>query len=119
MTTISLRDPKADSVPAELPPLPIGSLAVATCNLLDEAAGLPQPRFIDISDTQHIGLQFAPDISSVRAMARWALRFGGHLITEPGMGKRHSEIWCRLTFGYHGVDVKLYAHIPAAAAKKH
>ena len=116
MTSTRIYDPKADSALAELPPLPIGALVAGTLNLLDEAIDLPQPQLITISDTQSVSLQFGPEPSSLRAISRWALRFGGLLTTQPLNGKRGPKTRCRLEFGYYGVAVDAYAHIPAAAA---
>ena len=114
MTTIHTHDP--GSALAELPPLPIGALVVGTFNLLDEAIDLPQPQEIHVSDLQRIELQFAAEQSSLRAITRWALRFGGVLTSEPHDGDRGPQTWCRLHFDYYGVAVKAYAHVPAAPA---
>ena len=117
MTSIHIHDSKtADSALAELPPLPIGALVVGTYNLLCEAADLPQPQYLTISDTQHIDLQFAGDPSSARAITRWALRFGGLLASEPHEGERGPQTRCHLEFDYYGVTVKVYAYIPAGTA---
>ena len=44
MTTIHIYDAKADGSASEkLTPLPISALVIATWNLLEEAADLPQP----------------------------------------------------------------------------
>ena len=51
MTIIRIYDPKDGPALPELPPLPIGSLAVGTLNLLQEAANLPQPRDITVATT--------------------------------------------------------------------
>ena len=86
---------------------------VGAVNLLGEAAGLPQPQQITISDTQHISLQFAPEPSSVRAITGWAQHFGGVLASEPHEDEHGPQTWCRAEFGYYGVAVNAYAHIPA------
>ena len=52
MTSIHIYDPKDGPALPELPPLPIGALAVGTAELLQQAADLPQPRYITISTTQ-------------------------------------------------------------------
>ena len=44
MTSIHIYDPKDGAALPELPPLPIGVLAVGTADLLQQAADLPQPR---------------------------------------------------------------------------
>ena len=114
MTSIRIYDPKAAAAP--LTPLPISALAIATWNLLEEASDLPQPQYLTISDTQHIDLQFAGDPSSLRAITRWALRFGGVLTSEPHEGKSGPQTRCRLQFDYYGVAIKAYAYIPAGTA---
>ena len=112
MTTIPF---DGTAVP-ELPPLPIGALAVGVVNLLQETADLPAPQLICISDTQSISLQVAGDRASLRAVTRWALRFGSVLTSHPHQGKTGTEIWCRAEFDYYGVEVNAYAHIPAGTA---
>src|SRR6266851_6734589 len=64
---------------AELPPLPVGALAYGAVELLDEALDLPQPRYMTVSSTQRVGLQFDNNRSSFAAITKWALRFGGVL----------------------------------------
>ena len=48
MTSIHIYDPSDGAALPELPPLPIGVLAVGTADLLQQAADLPQPRYIFI-----------------------------------------------------------------------
>ena len=116
MTSIHIYDPAAPALP-ELPPLPIGALVAGTLNLLQEAADLPEPRYITVSDTQAITLQFAPARASLRAITRWALRFGSVMTSKPAQGTTGAETWCRTEFGYYGIAVTAYAHIPAAPAR--
>jgi hypothetical protein len=117
MTSIYIYGPKADgSAPEKLTPLPISALVIATWNLLEEAADLPQPVYLSVSDLQSISLQFAPDPSSLRAITRWALRFGGVATSKPRKGKRGPETWCRVEFDYYGVAIDAYAHVPAGTA---
>ncbi len=114
MTTIYIYDPKVFDQP--LPDLPIGALAVAAVNLLDQAADLPQPCDVDVSDLQRIDLQFDPAPSTVRAITQWALRFGGVLSSELHDTSDGPQTWVRARFDYYGVAVKAYAHIPATPA---
>jgi hypothetical protein len=116
MTVIYIYDPKAVAELPELPPLPIGALVVATSNLLDQAADLDQPRYLTVSDTQNVCLQFPDDKASTTALTRWALRFGGTLTTRPHTGKDGPQTLCRLDFDYYGVAVEAYAFIPAETA---
>jgi hypothetical protein len=117
MTSIRIYDPAADTGLPDLPPLPMGALAVGTVNLLQEAADLPQPRFIALFDTEHIHIQFGPERASLRAITRWALRFGGVVKSQPHQRDDGTpENWCSTEFGYYGVNVYAYAHIPAPAA---
>jgi hypothetical protein len=117
MTSIHLYDPGDGTALPELPPLPIGALAVGAQNLLQEAADLPAPCYIAIFDTQHISVQFDGDPSAIRAVTRWALRFGGIVISQPRQGKDGPETWCSTEFSYYGVSVRAYAHIPAATER--
>ena len=116
MTSIHIYDPADGSAMPELPPLPIGVLVIGVAELLQQAADLPQPRFIFIYDGQAISLQFAPEQASVRAVTRWALRFGSVMTSQPGKGNNGTETWYRTDFGYYGIAVSAYAHIPAAPA---
>ena len=103
---------------AELPRLSVGALAYGAVELLEEALvlGLPQPRYLSVSSTQHIGLQFDPDRSSFTAITKWSLRFGGVLTSTPHGGQNGPQTLCRLEFAYYGVDVEVYAMIPAGTA---
>jgi hypothetical protein len=103
----------------ELPPLPIGALAVGVVNLLQEAASLPPPRSITVCDTQEITVQFAEDPDSLRAIARWALRFGGVLVSEPHHDENGRWTYCHTEFSYFGVAVTACAFLPASPAPRH
>ena len=114
MITVHLTDPKdAEHVSANLTPLPMAGLVIAAWNLLDQAADLPQPCHINVSDLQSITLLFEPVSSSFRAITRWVLRFGGELISEPHQTEGGPQTWVRTEFDYYGVAVTAFAHIPA------
>jgi hypothetical protein len=116
MTSIPTYDPTNGAALPELPPLSIRELTVGTLNLLQEAADLPQPRCITVSATQHIDVQFSHDPSSLKAVTRWALKFGGVIISEPHDGQRGPETYCHAELDYFGVAVDVYAFIPAGTA---
>ncbi len=116
MTSIRTYDPSDTPALPELAPLPIGVLAVGTAELLQQAADLPQPVYITVHETRHVDLLFASVQASVRSVTRWALRFGGVMISTPGMGKDGTETWYRTEFDYYGIAVLAYAHIPATTA---
>jgi hypothetical protein len=116
MTSIHTYDPNDGAALPELPPLCIRELVVGTVNLLQEAADLPQPRYIGVSATQHIDVQFSNDESSLKAVTRWALRFGGVVITEPHEGERGRSTYCYAELDYFGVAVDVYAFIRAETA---
>jgi len=116
MTSIHIWDPSDGAALPELPPLPIGVLAVGTADLLQQAADLPQPHYITISGTQRVDFQFAPEQASVRAITRWALRFGSIITSAPHPGRNGPETRHRADFDYAGIAVTAYAHIPAAPA---
>ena len=116
MTSIYIYDPASGPALPELPPLPIGVLVVGIADLLQQAADLPQPHYLTISSTQRADLQFASEQASVRAMTRWALRFGSVLTSTPGACSGEPGTWYRVEFEYYGIAVMAYAHIPAAQA---
>ena len=116
MTSIHIYDPSDGAALPKLPPLPVGVLVVGTAELLQQAADLPQPHYISISATQSVGLQFAPEQASVRAITRWALRFGSVMTSEPHQGENGPETWCCTQFDYCGIAVTAYAHVPAGPA---
>ena len=91
MTSIHIYDPGDGAALPELPPLPIGVLVVGTADLLQQAADLPQPHYITISSTQSVDFQFAPEQASVRAITRWALRFGSVITSQPHHGQGRSR----------------------------
>ena len=114
MTTIYSYDPKDPGAALpELPPLPIGSLVVGALNLLQEAADLPQPRHLTVCDAQAIICQFDEDPASLRAITRWALRFGGVLVTQPHHDENGMATYCHTKFPYYGVAITAYAFLPA------
>ena len=117
MTSIYIFDPSDGAALPELPPLPIGVLAVGTADLLQQAADLPQPCHVFIyQHGQAVSFQFAPEQASVRAITRWALRFGSVVTSEPDRGEDGPETWHRTEFDYFGIAVMAYAHIPAGTA---
>ncbi len=115
MTSIHTYHPDGTALP-ELPPLPIGALAVGTAELLQQANDLPEPRCIFIYHNQAISLQFAPEQAGVRAVARWAQRFGGVLVSQPADTEDGPRMYHRAEFGYCGIEVTAYTLIPAEPA---
>ena len=115
MTIIRIHDKDGAALP-ELPPASITVLAVGTAELLQQAADLPQPVCVFIYDHQCISLQFAKEQASVRAITRWALRFGSVMTTQPHQGENGPETWHRTEFDYFGIAVAAYAHVPAGPA---
>jgi hypothetical protein len=117
MTSIHIYDPKAaDPATAQLPPMSISVLAATAADVLRDADHLPRPRYVSVSSTQHIGVQFGPDPSSLRTLAQWAELFGGTLISAPHDGEDGPETSCHVEFTYYGVAIEAYAFIPAATA---
>jgi len=116
MTSIHTFDPADGAAPPELPPLPIRHLATGAAQLLQQAADLSQPRLISIFDTQSVSLQLAPEQASVRAVTRWASRFGSVVTSQPGECNDGPGIWYRAEFDYCGIAVTVYAHVPAEPA---
>ena len=103
-----------DTTPAELPPLPMAALMIGVYNLLCDGADLPQPCHVDVSETgQSIDLQFPGTQPGKRAITQWARRFGSVVHTRPQNDGRGVFLRVTTRFGYYGLAVKAYAHIPA------
>jgi hypothetical protein len=121
MTSIHAYDPaSAGAALPELPPLPIGALAAGAAELLQQAADLAAPTSITVYHTQHISVQFAPDRASVRAITRWALRFGSVMTSHPGTVEYDTGVQAgtfhRTDFEYYGIAVEAFAFLPAGPA---
>ena len=118
MTSIHTHGPRANgSASQKLTPLPISALVIATWKLLGEAADLPQPRYLTVSDTQSIDLQFPTAWSSYQSITRWAQRFGGVLTSRPASDDSDGpRTLCQVEFDYYGIRAEAYAVIPAATA---
>jgi hypothetical protein len=106
MTTI----PIPAAVP-DLPPLPIGALVACALDLLQETGDLPQPRYITIEGAQVLGLQLDPQAGGLRAVIRWAARFGSVLVSSPLADEHGPGTFCRTEFDYYGVAVEVYSVI--------
>jgi hypothetical protein len=119
MTSIHIYDPASlGAALPDLPPLPIGALAVGLVNLLQEAADLPQPTYVTVSDTQAIDLLFPGRWPSIKTITRWALRFGSVMTSQPHQGEDGTETWCRTEFRYYGVAITAFAHIRSQAGSR-
>lgn len=117
MTIIRAYDPaSAGTALPELPPMPIGALAVGAAELLQQAAGLPAPTSVTIYGHQAITLQFDRHKDSIRAIAGWARRFGSITTSRPGRIEPDTGTWHTTDFGYYGIAVHAFAFIPAAPA---
>jgi hypothetical protein len=115
MTSINTYDPaSAGAALPELAPLPIGVLAVGAAELLQQAADLPAPICFTVSGTQAITIQFARHPASIRAITRWALRFGAVMTSRPGQIESETGTWYTTDFDYYGITVHAFAFIPAA-----
>jgi hypothetical protein len=119
MTRTSLNHQTSlDATPAELPPLPMAALMIGVYNLLCDGAGLPQPCHVGVSETgQSIDMQFPGTQPGKRAIFQWAHRFGSTTVTtHPHQDQRGSFTRAVATFGYYGLTVTAYSHIPAGPA---
>ena len=119
MTSSSLHDPTAlNTTLPELPPLPMAALMIGVYNLLQDGADLPQPCHVDVSEArQSIDMQFPGTQPGQRAIFQWANRFGSTTVTtHPHQDQRGAFTRAVATFGYYGLAVTAYAHIPAAPA---
>jgi hypothetical protein len=98
----------------ELPSISIAALAVGLSDLLRAADGLGLPHMAIIHEsTRHYSLQFAPEHASLKALARWAHRFGGVLVSENRLNANHQACtYAGVSFDYSGVEVGAYAYVP-------
>ena len=116
MGSLDTNDPMSGPALPELPPIPIGALAVGLCDLFQRAGDLPAPSCLAVyGGTEHITLQFDPKPASAKAIASWARRFGG--VVDINTRKRGTtsggpERWVRTEFDWYGVRVDAFAHIP-------
>ena len=115
MTSIYIYHPDGAALP-ELPPMPIGVLAVGVAELLQQAADLPAPTSVTMYDHDAITVQFARHQDSIRAITQWAARFGGLPASRPGKVEFDAGTFHTTDFDYYGIAVSAYAHIPAGPA---
>jgi hypothetical protein len=100
----------------EIPPIPIGALAVGLCDLFQRAGDLPAPSSVSIyGGIECMSLQFEPKPASAKAIASWARRFGSvvDISTKTrGTVSGGRERWVKTRFDWYGVAVDAFAHIP-------
>ena len=117
MTSIHTYDPaSAGAALPELPPMPIGALAVGTAELLQQAADLPAPTSVTLYDHDAITIQFARHKDSIRAITQLARRFGSVTTSHPGQIESDTGTWHATDFDYCGIAVHAFAFIPAPPA---
>jgi hypothetical protein len=117
MTSIHTYDPASTGTELpELAPLSIGALAVGVAELLQRAADLPAPTSVTMYDHDAISVQFARDQASVRAITRWAARFGSVTASKPGKVESDTGTWHTTDFDYYGIAVHAFAFVPAVPA---
>jgi hypothetical protein len=117
MTSIRTYDPaSAGAGLPELPPMPIGALAVGAAELLQQAADLPAPTSVTMYDHDAITLHFARHKDSIRAITGWARRFGSITTSHPGQVESDTGTFHTTDFDYYGIAVHAFAFIPAAPA---
>ena len=92
----------ADDIIRELSHM--GSLAGNLTFLLAEAAGLPDPQSVTVYGIlggrahDEVSLQFPPVAASTEAIAEWALRFGGVIVSTPMDGEKGRRLYVRTRF---------------------
>ena len=96
----------------ELPPMPIGALAVGTAELLQQAADLPAPTSVTMYDHDAITVHFARHKASIRAISQWARRFGSVTASHPGKVESATGTFHETDFDYYGIAVSAFAFIP-------
>ena len=118
MTSINVYDPAtAGTALPELPPMPIGALAVGAAELLQQAADLPAPTCVTLYNHDAITVQFAGHKASIRAITQWARRFGSVTTSRPGQIESATGTWHTTDFDYYGIAVHAFAFIPAATGQ--
>jgi hypothetical protein len=86
---------------------------VGLADLLRAADGLGLPHYAAIPTPGYLSLQFAPEPASLKAIARWAQRFGGVLVGDNRLNHRNQECtYAAVTFDHSGVEVCAYAYVP-------
>ena len=116
MGSLDTTTPTSGPALPELPPIPIGALAVGLCDLFQRAGSLPAPSSLAVyGGTEAISLQFDPKPASAKAIASWARRFGGVVDISThtrGTLSGGPERWVNTSFDWYGVRVDAFAHIP-------
>jgi hypothetical protein len=116
MGSLDITNPISGPALPEVPPIPIGALAVGLCDLFQHAGDLPAPSSASIyGGIECMTLQFEPKPASAKAIASWARRFGGvvDISTKTrGTVSGGRERWVKTRFDWYGVDVDAFAHIP-------
>ena len=102
-------------------PLRIVVLAVAVLDLLEAASDLPEPSSITAygKGLDHVTLLFPPAGPSAAAIIQWSLRFGGTVTSETRQDEYtegRPERWTSTEFGWYGITVRAFAHIPVTQA---
>jgi len=99
-------------------PQPIEALTRTAADVIAANRDLPAPLYLSVSEgVQQISLQFADDLSSFEALARWADRFGGTVTSEPGTDTQNRPgVFCTAEFSRDGVRVQAYAFVRTATA---
>jgi hypothetical protein len=114
MGSLEVLNPSGGPALPEIPPIPIGALAVGLCDLFQRAADLPAPSSVTLygGGIDCMTLQFVPEPASDKAIALWARRFGGEVTRKVHTDDRGRERWVKARFDWRGVDVDAFAHIP-------
>ena len=114
MTVIRIRDEGRGHSPNSRPhPSPSWRSAPPTCSSRQPTC----PALFHLHlRAQTISMQFTKEQASMRAVTRWALRFGSVVTSDPHQGEDGPETWHRTDFDYFGIAVTAYAHIPAEPA---
>jgi hypothetical protein len=116
-TTTGIEIPDYVTMVTPAPQRDIRDLASHLAGLLADNADLPAPEYFSISAAgQEVRLQFGRTRDTFRALALWAERFGGTVLGSPFTHDDGREsVHCEVEFTDHGIQVKAYAFVNAAA----
>jgi hypothetical protein len=95
----------------------IDALAEYAADLLAANGDLPAPVYYAVSQfAQQVSFMFDDTPASLRALAEWAERFGGSVISQPHTHDGWQSVHCQVKFTDHGVNVEAFAFIKTAKA---
>jgi hypothetical protein len=96
----------------------MGERALTLLDMFQKAADLPDPQSMTVYGVingdahDHVTMQFPRAASSERAIAEWAVRFGGTIASCEMAGDDGWELWVKTEFPFGAMKAEAFAHIP-------